>query len=336
MSESRTFEIIPANLNNYPRIGDTPEQQKLRRTIAALDRGEATVEDLKKVQNEVTREVIQEQVDAGVKLVTDGQIRWDDPITYFARALDGVRITGLVRYYDTNTYFRQPLVEGEIRWKGPVLVEDYLFAREVSPVPVKAVVTGPYTLARLSLDEHYGDVIALTRAFAAALRSELGALIEAGAEVIQIDEPSLVRHPDRAADALPALNELVDVSRPAHVKIGVLTYWGNLGGMLDELLSLPIDFVSLDLVEGRADLERLKSGVDLKGKWLGLGLVDGRNTKMEKPEDVAATVRELQSACGFARCYLHPSCGLELVPRDVARRKLELVAAAAQIAAEGS
>jgi 5-methyltetrahydropteroyltriglutamate--homocysteine methyltransferase len=326
-------KVIPANLNNYPRIGDRPEQQKLRRTIAALDRGEASLEDLERVQREVTREVILEQVEAGIQLVTDGQIRWDDPVTYFARSLEGIRIAGLVRFFDTNTYFRQPVVEAPVRWQWPVLVDDFRFAAEASPVPVKAVVPGPYTLARLSVDRYYSDLPKLTSAYAAAVREEIRALMEAGAQVIQIDEPSLVRHRDAVEVALPALAGLAELERSDSVRLGLLTYWGTLDQNLDRVLELPFDFLALDLVEGRRDLEGL-SRWKLKGKVFGLGLVNGRNTKLEDPAELAAAVKRIQDSCGFPWAYLQPSCGLEFLPRDTARRKLEIIAEAARLVSE--
>ena len=326
MAKEGGVEFIPANVNNYPRIGDSPEKQKLRKSIAALDRGEITLEDLKKVQDEVTREVILEQADAGIKLVTDGQIRWDDAQTYIARALKGVRITGLVRYFDTNTYFRQPLVEAPIEWQKPILVDDYKFAASVSPVPVKAVVTGPYTLARLSLDEYYKDPVKLTEAYAAAIRQELEALYQAGAWVVQVDEPALVRYADLADEALRVLAGALDVKRPEDTELGLLVFWGSLGERLSAVLDLPIDFLGVDLVAGDQDRALLEKGVDLKGKKLALGLIDGRNTKLENPADVAEYARRLAEANGLSSGYIQPNCGLELLPRDVARRKLEIVA----------
>ncbi|NOZ56640.1 MAG: methylcobamide--CoM methyltransferase, partial [Calditrichaeota bacterium] len=326
MAKEGGLDFVPANVNNYPRIGDSPEKQKLRKSIAALDRGEISLDELKKVQDEVTREVILEQVEAGIKLVTDGQIRWDDAQTYIARALRGVRITGLVRYFDTNTYFRQPLVEGEIAWERPILVDDYKYAASVSPVPVKAVVTGPYTLARLSLDEYYKDPIKLTQAYGAAIKKELQALYEAGAKVVQVDEPALVRYPDLADQALSVLADVLQVERGSGTELGLLVFWGSLGDRLSAVLDLPIDFLGVDLVAGLDDRALLEKGADLKGKKLALGLIDGRNTKLEKASEVANYARRLAEANKLETGYVQPNCGLELLPRDVAKTKLEIVA----------
>src|SRR2546428_3658355 len=144
-------------VGNYPKTPNRPRPGRLRQAINRRDRGEITSEELARIEDEVTIEVIEEQVEAGVDIVTDGQIRWDDDQTYIMRGLGGVEIGGLQRYLDTNTYYRQPEIVGPIAWREPILVRDYRFAAEHSRKPVKAIITGPYTLAALSLDKHYGS-----------------------------------------------------------------------------------------------------------------------------------------------------------------------------------
>ena len=103
----------------YPKITEGPEGQRLRRAIARSDRGDITPEDLARVEDDVTREVIEQQVAAGLDIVTDGMIRWDDGQTYIARKLEGFEATGLLRYFDTNTYYRQPVATGPHWLEGP-------------------------------------------------------------------------------------------------------------------------------------------------------------------------------------------------------------------------
>ncbi|MDO8612708.1 MAG: methylcobamide--CoM methyltransferase, partial [Dehalococcoidia bacterium] len=66
---------------SYPKIPNRPRPARLRQAIARLDRGEITPEELAQVQDEVTIEVIREQLEAGLDLVADGQVRWDDDQT---------------------------------------------------------------------------------------------------------------------------------------------------------------------------------------------------------------------------------------------------------------
>src|SRR2546425_9835657 len=126
-------------VGNYPKIPNRPLPARLRQAINRRDRGEITSEEVARVADEVTIEVIREQVEAGVDVVTDGQIRWDDDQTYVTMGMSGVERGGLQRYLDTNTYYRQPDIIGPLSWKEPVLARDYLFATEHSPKPLKAI-----------------------------------------------------------------------------------------------------------------------------------------------------------------------------------------------------
>src|SRR5574341_1058709 len=162
-------------------------------------RGEISNEDLSRVEAEVTVEVIGEQIEAGVDIVTDGQVRWDDDQTYIARRLEGIEIGSLERYLDTNTYYRQPEVTGPVAWQAPILVRDYQFAKANSSKPVKAIVTGPYTLAALSLDKHYNSREKLTMALA-----------EARAQHIQVNDPVILQNKDDAQSAARALTLMLD------------------------------------------------------------------------------------------------------------------------------
>ena len=155
-------------VGNYPKIPNLPRPARLRNAYARLDRGDMAPEEMARVEDEVTKEVIKEQEDAGVELVTDGQIRWLDELTYLAGRLDGVQINGLIRFFDTNIYYRQPVVQGSIAWRGPITMRDFDFARANASRPVKPVLTGPYTLARLSQDDSSASLDRLAQAFAAA------------------------------------------------------------------------------------------------------------------------------------------------------------------------
>ena len=182
-------------VGSYPKIGGKPPS--LRAALHRLDRDEITRQELKSVADHVTEEVLQEVAEAGVDLVTDGQIRWEDGQTYFAQRIEGFNIDGLVRYFDNNTYYRQPVVGGKLSAQGTISVGDFKFATEHSSKAVKPVITGPYTLARLSrLGGGYADVASAARDLAAILNQEALALEQAGATIVQFDEPAILKHPE--------------------------------------------------------------------------------------------------------------------------------------------
>ncbi len=324
--------ISSANLNNYPRIGDAHPQQKLRRTIAAVDSGKASADDIRAVEDEVTAEVIAEQEAAGLDLVTDGQVRWADPVTYFARGLEGIEVTGLLRYFDTNTYYRQPVACGPVKWKGPITIRDFQFATTKARKPVKTVLPGPATLASLAAPGPYASVEALAGDFARALRDEVAALALAGATWIQLDEPVLARKPGLAPLVAQCLSEIRGGIAGGNARLLLATYFGSPDGRLETWAGLGADGLAVDLVGKPGPLGKAPKLPD--GLSLTLGVLDGRNTKLEDPAAVAARLKPWAAALRGRDVFLAPNAGLEFLPRDVARAKVACAAEAARRAAE--
>ena len=314
-------------VGSYPRIGDAFEEQALRRGLARLDRGEITEADLRAVERDTVKTVLKEQNEAGIDLVTDGQISWYDSQSHIAGKLASIEINGLVRYFDTNTYYRQPVVRGAVSRKGPLIVDEWKFAQGSSKALVKAVLTGPVTLASLSLDKHYGNKKALAGDLSSAIGEEVGALVKAGASHIQIDEPILTQRP---AD-LSLVSESLDRIRghKAKATLTLFTFFGDVARIYQDLQDVPADILGLDLVQGAATWPVLaKHG---SSKPLVLGVIDARNTKEEDPVAVATKVSQLKSAVDLKTSYLSPSNGLEFLPRDRARRKLRILHEAARV-----
>jgi 5-methyltetrahydropteroyltriglutamate--homocysteine methyltransferase len=328
-----------SHTGSYPRIGDSPDLQVLRRAIAGFDRGERTAADLAEAENQMTRRAIAEQAAAGLDLVTDGQIRWNDPVSYLTGKLSGVRIKGLLRLFDTNFYFRQPVVEARPERKGALTVDDFRFAREALAAAengkggarkVKPVLTGPYTLARLSLAEasEMKSLDARAMAYAEALAAEIGALADAGAETVQVDEPSILLNPGDWNLFTQTLGRLVaarDEARKRGRKIGVVlhVYFHDCAPLYDKLAGLPVDGLGLDFSYNPKLADRVaEAGSPIP---LALGLVDGRNTKLERAGEVARVVARLLPRIAGERAWLGPSCGLEYLPRDRAQAKLALL-----------
>ena len=318
------MQILLTNAGSYPHIGETPELQQLRRTIAAWERKEAGTDALRAAEDALVRAALDDQLDAGLDLVTDGQIRWYDPISHLAGKLVGVEINGLLRLFDTNFYFRQPVIRGAVTRREAMIVSEYEFARVHSPKPIKPVLTGPYTLARSSIVANgaYDNVGALTRGYAVALSLEVEALAKAGAEVIQIDEPAILKQP---AD-LPVLERALAglAANKGKAKLALHLSFGDPQPLYDRLQTLPVDILSLDFTYNPKFVDFVAAAGS--GKPLGLGLVDARNTRLEDAGTVARQAERILSRLKASACYLLPSCGLEYLPRDRARSKLKLLA----------
>lgn len=320
-----SMKVILTNTGSYPRIGDSQELQLLRRTIAAWERRKKTGEELAAAEAQLTRLAIEEQAKAGIELVTDGQIRWYDPISHLAGKLGGVKIKGLLRFFDTNFYFRQPVVEAALSRKNGMILSEFEQARAISPRPVKPVLTGPYTLAKFSIANHepYRKLEALALAYGEALAAEVAALTRAGASVIQVDEPAILKFPADYAVFSSAFSLLA--ARKGSAELALYTYFGDAEPLYARFHELPVEAIGLDFTYS----PRLVDVVRTSGsnKALGLGLIDGRNTRRDEPKPVLAALEKMLPAIRAEHCYLNPSCGLEYLPRDHAFEKLKKMAA---------
>ena len=321
--------MITTMVGNYPKISPDAKAPSLRTAISRFDESRITLEELKRVEEEVTKEVIQDQVDSGLDLVTDGQIRWDDGQTYIARGIQGFTVNGLIRYFDTNTYYRHPIPENRLQSNGAITVKDYEFAAANSARPVKAVITGPYSLARLSQLGCYEDLRSLVMDLVPILNREAKALQSAGASVIQFDEPSILKHKediDLFAEAIEGVTAGVTATT------GVCTIFGDATGIHSRLFSLPVDIIGLDFVAGPANYDLI--GELPQEKKLGCGIVDARNTRLETVEDIAEAIKRVSGSVSPDRLYINPSCGLDYLPRPNARAKLTRLVEGAKKAQE--
>jgi 5-methyltetrahydropteroyltriglutamate--homocysteine methyltransferase len=313
--------LVLANHSSYPRVGEGAQAQRLRRAYARRETGKLSDSEYEQVVRGYVAEVIKEQEDAGLDLVTDGLVHWYDLVAHPASRLEGIQINGLVRFFDTNTYVRQPEVVGKIGGTFG-LAADYEAAKPSAAKELKAVVTGPYTLARHSIMRSNGDLSSLALSYAEVLGAELEALAKAGARYVQIDEPSLLKFPE---DAELVRNVLMRaVASKGDLIISLATYFGDASTIFGELLNMPADMLAVDLLYGPGLAEMIvQHGSD---RPIALGAIDGRNTKLDDVETVARTVDRIAEALGSRgvdELHLQPSCGLEFLPRDRANRKLE-------------
>ena len=313
-------------VGSYPKPPDEGETFKVRKTLHALERGEATVEDLKSAQDELVTSVIKEQEAAGVDIVTDGLARWDDILTPIARHSAGFEIGGLLRWFDNNVYYRRPVCIGPIEWRGPSTVEAFEFARSVATREVKAVVPGPVTFARLSVDEHYDNHEDFVLAIARLLAQEVFELEAAGCKHIQIDEPALLDAPEDIDLGAEAIYLMTGDLKEAETTLA--TYFGDIKRLGPQLFEYPVTYFGLDFVSGPESFQLVE--LLPAEKKLQAGIMDARNTKLETVEELDRVIEMLTPKITEDRLRVAPSAGLEFLPREKARAKLERLAEAAQ------
>ena len=323
----------------YPRTPLRGTPFRLRAAYGRLERGEIDATGFRAVQDDLVRELLAEQADAGLELLTDGQVRWDDPLSPLTHGLDGVEATGLLRWFDTNTYFRQPRATRALAWRGPITLDDWRFAAGATSLPVKQCLVGPYTLGRLA---DSGDVgrETLTLATAEALREEIRALLDAGAPVVQVDEYALtmVGPDDDAERALfrEAARRLTDgLDGLGHVSLAVTMGSAEHVGAA-ALFEAPFLSYLFDLIAGPDNWRLIAQAPGERG--IVCGVADARTTR---PDDLEVMVWAAHYAAstqgrGSDRVGLAPSTGLEYLPRDRAKAKIEMLAQAARHAAEGT
>lgn len=336
------MKLVLASNGSYPRSGDGPELQVLRRTVEAFARGETTAADLADAQKELTRRAIAEQAQAGIEVLTDGMIRWPDPISHVAGKVHGVRLGETLPYFNTGANFRQPVLTArpsrDVNGAGG-LVSEFQFARNAlgllptameraGRLAMKPVLVGPYTLARLSRAEHSAmqALEARADAFAEAVAGEFLALIAVGADLVQVDEPALAQHPEDFAIFASALRPLLDARDQARksgreARLALCVNLGDAAPIYEQLAQLPVDALLLDFAASAT----LAATVASAGSPipLGLGVVDGGDSHIEEPEIIARRMEPVLGQLSADCAFLGPSCGLENLPRATAYAKLE-------------
>lgn len=308
----------------FPKISDEPGGQQLRQALHRHDRGEIDAVTLAAVYDAVTHRVIGEIEAAGIDVINDGQIRWDDICARFAIAWGGVSRGPLERFYDNNTYFRQPVIEAAITTDGSALVSDLTFARGVATRELKAAVCGPITFATLAQDRHYRSFEDRVLAIADAIAVEVTRLGAAGAALVDVEDPGLVAAPQH-----------IEVAREAYVRIAaagvplaVQTSFFPADPILESLASFPVTQIGIDVRSRETTaLRRLDA---FGGKTVVLGVIDARNTRLETAGELSALVAVATRLVPEDRLWLAPTTGLEYLPHDVARRKLSALVAAAR------
>jgi 5-methyltetrahydropteroyltriglutamate--homocysteine methyltransferase len=241
--------------------------------------------------------------------------------------MKGVKIGALQRYLDTNTYYRETDIQGDVGAAAEsVLARDWKFAQDNSSKPIKAIVPGPFSLAVNSNDKHYNSREKLALAFAKALRAEVDALVAAGCKHIQANDPVIAMNKGDYDIFAKAIGVLFDGVSGAET--GVYTWFGDCSGILSKMQDLPVDVIGLDF-RARKNWDALEATNFTKK--LGAGVIDGRNTRLETASEVADALKRVTARVPAERVYVNPSCGLEYVPRETAFAKLKVLAEGAKL-----
>jgi 5-methyltetrahydropteroyltriglutamate--homocysteine methyltransferase len=325
-------ELVATSPGLYPlpdwakdELADLKGRQK--HDLISGDEGEDIVDAYERAR----KEVIGVQESSGLDRIVEGQLRWDDMLAHPLAVHDNVDTQGIIRYYDNNNFYRDPVVQGDLTFDGDVAAE-LESAAEYAEGSLQAVLPGPYSLADLATDEHYGDDAEFLAAVGEFLAGEVDAFPDV--ETLTLLEPSLVENApedgkdERASEAIDAVASAIDAD------VVVQSYWGALDEKVyAHLLDADIDAVGFDFVANKEDnlynINEYGATDDV-----ALGLVDGQNTLVESPETIrerVAWIDEQTPGAEFDTAYLTSNTELFYLPVNKFEEKLEALAEAAQI-----
>ncbi len=293
-----------------------------------------------------TQAVVTAQIDAGVDIPTDGEMRREHYIFYHLRHLNGVDFEHLqLREIRTGAWEREvPTIIDRIRPKDRFLPYDYQIAQSYSSQPIKITVPGPMTIADTVADEHYGDPRELNRDLADALNVEIRALVAAGCRHIQVDEPVFARKTEEAlAFGIEDVEHCfagvpAEVQRVVHLCCGYPRHvdqpdedvlkadpdaYFELAGTLDQAA---VDAVSIEDAHRPANLRLLEL---FEQKTVILGLIAIAKTAVEPAEEIRNRLHEALSHIDSERLIAGPDCGLGMLDLATATSKLANLTAAA-------
>ncbi len=291
---------------------------------------------LQQAQDDATILAIKAQEEAGIDIVTDGEMRRESYSNRFATALEGVDIdnpgTALDRSGHPNPV---PRIVGRIRRRHAVQVEDVLFLKRHTTRPVKITVPGPFTMSQQAQNVFYSTEEEAAMDYAAAVNAEIRDLFAAGADIVQIDEPYMQARPEKARQyGLAALNAALDGvtgTTAVHICFGyaAIIHERPTGySFLGELANCRCTQVSLETAQSNLDCSVLTS---LAGKKLMVGAIDLSDMNVETGEVVAARIRRALRYVRPEDVIVAPDCGMKYLPREVAFGKMKAMAEGARI-----
>jgi len=306
-------------------VGSFPKPDYLMKARAEFAKGNITRQELEQTEKRATEFWIRKQEELDVDVLVDGEMYRGDMVAYFSEHIAGFEQGGLVRSYG-NRYYHKPIIASEVRWEGPITVDWWKYAQGLTQRPVKGMLTGPYTVMDWSFNEAYPDRKAACFALAGEIRKEVQALVDAGAKIIQIDEPATSVRPEElplAIEAMRLVTEGLQAYFITHICYGAFEF------IYPQMLKFTVD---------NFDLEMSNSGLDMldlfkKDKYtkdISFGVVDVHTHTIEGGPVVEERLREALAVIPKENIWVDPDCGLKTRSVDEAIEKMKVTVQAAK------
>ena len=291
---------------------------------------------LAEAQDDATLMAIRAQEEAGLDIVTDGEIRRESYSNRFATALEGIDLdnpgTALDRSGHPNPV---PRIVGKIRRMRAVEVDDLKFLKRHTDRLVKITVPGPFTMSQQAQNDFYTTEEDAAMDYAAAVNEEIRDLFAAGADVVQLDEPYMQARPDKARQfGLKALNRALDGiqgTTAVHICFGyaaIIHQRPSGYSFLPELAGCACDVVSIETAQSKLNCAVLAT---LTGKTIMVGAIDLADMNVETPDAVVARIKRALPYVKPENIIIAPDCGMKYLPREVAFGKMRAMVEAAKI-----
>jgi 5-methyltetrahydropteroyltriglutamate--homocysteine methyltransferase len=292
-------------------------------------------QELDEIHDMAVKAAIKDQEVAGVDVITDGELRRDNLIDYFAERLPGVQIDRSSKkfYYD----FYESVVRGKMPMAALGLGSDYKFLAANTDRAAKFCVTGPHSLVKRIRNDYYKSEEEFATDIARIVNLELKELVRAGVKYLQIDEPYYSGFPEDLPWGVRVLNTLVD-GVSAHITLhicygnryGKPTWAGNYQYLFPAILDAKVQQLSLEFARrGGEDLDLFK---EFSGKFeIGVGVIDVKDHEVESPDLVAERIRRAAEFVPTSRLAVLPDCGCLHLPQPVAFAKLQAMVRGAAI-----
>lgn len=308
-----TKQILPTTT-----VGSFPKPPYLLEARRKHARKQLAADELQALERRATEEWIRRQEEIGIDILVDGEMYRGDMVAFFADQMDGFAIPGLVRSYG-NRYYPKPAVVAPVGRRAPITVEWWSYAQSLTSRPVKGMLTGPYTIAEWSFNEHYPTRRELVLELARAIHDEAVDLERAGVRNIQIDEPAIHTRPDEDFDLAVEAMEIVTKGLKAYTISHVC--YGDVPRIYPAMLRLAVDQLDLALKnEDFALLETFKSPRFTKD--IGLGVLDAHSHRAETSEEVVDSIRRTLKVIPLPQIFVTPDCGLKTRTTDETVAKL--------------
>ena len=288
---------------------------------------------------------LQQQLAAGIDIVSDGEQTRQHFVTTFIEHLDGVDFANRATVKIRNRYEASvPTVVGAVSRPQSVFAEDAKFLRQHTDKPIKWALPGPMTMIDTLSDQYYGSREKLAWEFATLLNQEAKELEAAGVDIIQFDEPAFNVFFDEVNDwgiaALERAIEGLKCDTAVHICYGygikantdwkqtLGSEWRQYEAIFPKLQQSAIDMVSLECHNSRVPMELIEL---IRGKKVMVGAIDVATHQIETPEQVAATLHKALQFVDAKNLYHCTNCGMAPLPRHVAQGKLFALAQGAKL-----